>query len=562
MSSARIGAVRPVLSPGPALAALVYLDSHIFFNRLRQILREPRRWILWLIFVGWAAAAIPTRLNGVRRTPRIELPVQSLLSDAALFIPGIALLVVGMLVLAARQRAPASFRSAADARFICGSALPPRLTVAWLEFRRVRIAGWRLPIYVLFWVLILPSVFGFSVGGAALGALGIVLVVGLGLALQLPVFVWQRRAGGFLPGIAGWAVVGLGSASLLAAALRVAGDPEGIAFPGWLTNLPPGSWVVSGFGGDGWALLPMALLFALAFLLASQVAGDAYPELWESSVRSMTLRRLVRRRGGLITSADTRRALREAGVLEPKSVRRLRAVRSSRGSAVPSGAWTLLWKEWLATWRMPGALRLPVLTMVAAVLAGAGLAALSSRFPRGTGAALTITVVEVIVLVNLVSAFTMAADLRKPLWWLSAASLEERLLVLTLARTLRLFIPFATGIAAAAIVARSWMLLGVGLLVAFGILWDLRGMSVATYALLPSPADMRGPGALLRVIAFVALLTPVVVAFALVGALTRAIPLALLVASLVAVAEGWLLVRFGSHQLAGNGYAYAQAERR
>ena len=562
MSSARIGAVRPVLSPGPALAALVYLDSHIFFNRLRQILREPRRWILWLIFIGWAAAAIPARLNGVRRTPRVELPVQSLLSDAALFIPGIALLVVGMLILAARQRAPASFRSPADARFICGSALPPRLTVAWLEFRRVRIAGWRLPIYVLFWVLILPSVFGFSVGGAALGALGIVLVVGLALTLQLPIFVWQRRAGGFLPGIAGWAVVGLGSASLLAAALRVAGDPEGIAFPGWLTSLPPGSWVVSGFGGDAWALLPMALLFALAFLLASQVAGDAYPELWESSVRSMTLRRLVRRRGGFITSADTRRALREAGVLEPKSVRRLRAVRSSRGSVVPSGAWTLLWKEWLATWRMPGALRLPVLTMVAAVLAGAGLAALSSRFPRGTGAALTITVVEVIVLVNLVSAFTMAADLRKPLWWLSAASLEERLLVLTLARTLRLFLPFATGIAAAAIVARSWMLLGVGLLVAFGILWDLRGMSVATYALLPSPADMRGPGALLRVIAFVALLTPVVVAFALVGALTRAIPLALLVASLVAVAEGWLLVRFGSHQLAGNGYAYAQAERR
>src|SRR5919201_319976 len=514
MSSARIGAVRPVLSPGPALGALVYVDSHIFFTRLRQILREPRRWILWLIFIGWAAAAIPARLNGVRRTPRVELPVQSLLSDAALFIPGIALLVVGMLILAARQRAPASFRSPADARFICGSALPPRLTVAWLEFRRVRIAGWRLPIYVLFWVLILPSVFGFPVEGAALGAMGIVLIVGLGLVLQLPVFVWQRRAGGFLPGIAGWALVGLGSASLLGAALEVAGEPEGIAFPGWLTSLPPGIWVVSGFAGDAWAMVPLALVFAVAFLLGSQVATDAYPELWESSVRSMTLRRLVRRRGGLVT------------------------------------------------WRMPGALRLPVSTMVAAVLAGAGLAALSSRFPRGTGAALTITVVEVIVLVNLVSAFTMAADLRKPLWWLSAASLEERLLVLTLARTLRLFIPFATGIAAAAIVARSWMLLGVGLLVAFGILWDLRGMSVATYALLPSPADMRGPGALLRVIAFVALLTPVVVAFALVGALTRAIPLALLVASLVAVAEGWLLVRFGSHQLAGNGYAYAQAERR
>jgi hypothetical protein len=562
VSQTRIGAVRPALTSGPALAALIYLDSHLFWNKLRQILREPKRWILWLIFIGWAAAAIPARLNGARRVPRVELPVQSLLSDAALFVPGIALLVLGMLVLAARQRAPASFRSAADARFICGSALPPRLTVAWLEFRRVRIAGWRLPIYVLFWVLILPSLFGFSVKGAALGALAMVLVVGLGLALQLPVFVWQRRSGGFLPGSAGWAVVGLGSASLIAAALRVAGDPDGITLPAWLTTLPPGSWVVGGFAGDARALLPLALLFGLAFLTASQVAGDAYPELWESSVRSMTLRRLVRRRGGLITSADTRRALREAGVLEPKQARRSRTVRSSRGAAVPTGAWTLLWKEWLATWRMPGALRLPVLTMIAAVLAGAGLAALSGRFPRGTGAALTITVIEVIVLVNLVSAFTMAADLRKPLWWLSAASLEERLLVLTLARTLRLFIPFATGIAAAAVVARSWMLLGLGLLVAFGILWDLRGMSVATYALLPSPTDMRGPGALLRVIAFLALLTPVVIAFGLVGALTRAIPLALLTASLVAVAEGWLLVRFGSHQLAGNGYAYAQAERR
>src|SRR5438132_1881297 len=164
----------------------------------------------------------------------------------------------------------------------------------------------------------------------------------------------------------------------------------------------------------------------------------------------MIVLRRARRRGPFMTRSDRRRLLSEAGIAEPSRHRRQPAVVSSRGRWVPPGAWALLWKEWRATRRVAGGMRLPAIAFLVAVLLGAGIGILSRNGFAWAGF-LFGPVAYAVVLGSFFTAVHMSGDLRKPIWWLSASSLRARLGLLLLARSLRLAIPITAGSLTAAV---------------------------------------------------------------------------------------------------------------
>ncbi len=544
-----------------ALRALIYLDWNIFVNRLRTIRRDPKRLIIWGVFLVWLLLLLPQRfLLAGERTPPLTGIVR-IFETASLVVPGFALLAVAALV-AGSRRAFGLFRSAADARFLCGSALPHRLVVLWLDFRLVRMSLAQLPFFV-FWLVILPFSFGTTVGRLLEIAASIAFFSALMLGLNLPLMRLDRSWPGARP-IVAWTIVAVGVASLASASLQITRASVSVPAPiaHFLTALPPGAWIVAAFRGDPWALLALALAAGVALAWTVIVADDVYPELWETSRRTIAVRQLVRRRGPFLSGRETREALREAGVAIDKGKGRPTTAPSSRGVRVPRGAWTLLWKEWLAARRVRGGLRWPLVGLVLAVAFGWAVGGGFGRLPNPVTFTLLTLPAYLLLFINVAMSIRLGIDLRNPLWWLSAASLRNRLLVLVLARSLRQVVPLAAGLLAAAVAARSVGIFAFGLPLFAAAIWAMQSTGFATYVIIPTPADMRGPGQMLRVLALFVLLVPIIVVVAVAAAAAHNLVAGLLAGGVTAGVEGWSLLMFAASRLAGNGLAFAQAERR
>jgi putative ABC exporter len=561
------------IAPGPALRTLVYLDAHVLLNRIRTAARNPLRLILWLLFLLVIVSSLQARTmmnDAIRSRPApppgagpfsVVLDPTPFLQVAATFIPGLFLVAFGAFAIGSCRQVLPAFRSAADARFLIGSALPPRLVVLWLMVRIVLSLSWRLPLMLFVVIVILPTSLGVS-GASGVRILFALLLLSTTAALNLPIFIGRQRRIGPHPALFGWllVVIGLASLTVVLAAL----SPEPPSFVSILqpvaASLPPGSWLVGAFQGDGLGLIALAALAAGSLTVTWLVAGDVYPELWAASARVIVLRRALRRRGPFMTPSEHRRLLSEAGIADPRRRGGAMAA-SSRARWVPSGAWTILWKEWLATRRVAGGLRLPAIVLVIAVVLGALIGAMTRS---GIGAApfLLGPVGYAAVFLSIFTAYRLSGDLRKPIWWLSASSLRARLLVLLIARTLRFAIPITAGLLIAGLVGGSQAFVLVGVPIAVAALWALNAMAVATYAIIPGSSDMRGPGGCLRGVAFVIMLIPILIA-AIVGGIAAQSGVGALVGAVAtALAEGWLMVIFAASQLDGNGLAFAQAERR
>src|SRR5438477_3661217 len=145
------------------LAALAYLDATLFRNRVRVLVREPRRLLPWLLFLAWLGWALPARAFYARGHVRGRPELAAILP---VLVPGATLAALGLLVWLRTSRAPAAFSSPADARFLCGSALSPRLVVFWLQLRQVRRQLLVWAANVVFWVLVLPFAFQVGLGEA------------------------------------------------------------------------------------------------------------------------------------------------------------------------------------------------------------------------------------------------------------------------------------------------------------------------------------------------------------------------------------------------------------
>jgi hypothetical protein len=568
-----IAAARTI-APGSALRTLLYLDAHILVNRIKTAARNPLRLIVWLVFLAVIVSAFQGRMmmnDAIRSRPApvpgpgafpLFFDPAPLLHFAATFLPGVILVGYGVFTLAASRQPLATFRSAADARFLCGSALPPRLVVLWLLVRVILSLSWRLPLMLSFFVFVLPTSLGVSASTALMAFAALVLLTAT-VSLNIPIFISRQRRFGPNPALVGWALVVFGLAAIVVVFVALSPGPPILpsSLQSVAESLPPGSWLVGAFQGNGLALVPLAALAAGSLMLTWLVAGDVYPELWQTSARVIVLRRAIRRRGPFITRSDRRRLLSEAGIAEQPRHRVQLAAASSRGRWVPPGAWTILWKEWLATRRVAGGMRLPAIALLVAVVGGAAIGTLT-RNGFGEAGLLLGPLAYPVVLVSLFTAFRMSADLRKPIWWLSSSTLRARLSVLLVGRSLRLAIPIAIGLLTASAFSASVAFVLIGVPIVIATIWAINAIGLATYAIMPGSSDMRGPGGCLRMVALVIMLIPIGIA-AIVGGIATESGVGSLVAAIVAaLAEGWLLVLFAASQLDGNGLAYAQAERR
>jgi hypothetical protein len=230
---------------------------------------------------------------------------------------------------------------------------------------------------------------------------------------------------------------------------------------------------------------------------------------------------------------------------------------------VPAGAWTLLWKEWITLGRGRLGPRLVTAILVGAFLAGAVLAVVAGRGDRGAGTAATITGLSVAAgfAIAMSGAVRLAADLRSPIWWLSASGLRARLATWTLAGALKAAAPFAAAGLGASLAARTPLYVAAAP-VALAACWLLRATALAVYSLLPAAFDLAGPGRMLRGIAFYILMVPLITAVVVVTALTRSFAAGAVTLAVLATLEGAALIYLAAWRIDGNGVAFALAERR
>jgi Putative ABC exporter len=537
--------VRSAAAPAlPAWTALLWLDWRLLRNRARSIARNPRRLVPWVLFLLLLAPNLVNRvlLASAARRSSPSVPLTEILAPAGRFVPGAALVLLGLALWQAGGRPPAAFQSPADGRFLVGAGMPARLVLAWLALRSAR----RLLMAGFFYLVLLAlSVPSSGLSGTQLLAAtgGLTVYLWLIFGARVVLFAVQTRVPGASVGWVGLAVtvVGLTSMGATAAGLGAA-EPLGA--------LPPGSWLRESFQGH---LASVGLLAALAIALAvagTAAAGDCLPELWLASSRGFELRRQMRRRGlaGLL-------AIRQPRDRGDRPV----TAASLPGVWAPPGAWVLAWKEWLTLLRVRGGLQLQAALLLGAVVGGTVAGVLTVGRLAVVWLILAYALFLFSVLTNLL-AVRMAADLRSPVWWLAVDPLWRRLGILTLARAARLGVPLALfgAVLAALSSGQPWLATGFGL-IALALAWMISALGLASYTILPAASDLR-VAQMLRVFALYAALVPVGVAV-LPGAVLGSLPLALGGAALALLCETIAFIAFAAGRLRGNALAFAREER-
>jgi hypothetical protein len=388
--------------------------------------------------------------------------------------------------------------------------------------------------------------------------------------LRLPVFVAARRWGAAPFVVIGIAATVVGLAGVGAAVVRsyLGGVTPLMGLGHFTPSFPPGSWVAAALSGDGLSILA---LFTCALALAgatSAVAGDSLTELWEASTHTFALRAAAKQ-GGARAAIDKDRELRNLREGTRSDGHLRRRTRSSDSERVPAGAWTLLWKEWLARARRTTLVPAPVWYTLAGMAMGAGLG-IAARFISGESlyAPLSGAVSMVLIIAMKNGSVRLSGDLSKPLWGLSAAPMRARLAVQMLAATLFWTVPVGGGLVAFAIVAGNIPLAIWGLPLVGAAYWLLHASSLLMYTWMPAGGLMSQPMMILRTLGALFFLIPVgvvalgvTIAAALFG-LDResAIPFVLGTMAVGAAMEGWLLVHLAAVRMRERGLEFALAE--
>ena len=539
-----------------AFATLFYLELRGWVNRLRAIAKDPKRLVPWIIFLAWLGVTQIGQiafLVGGRGSPRTATIITREFGPLLLSgTPGFYLVLIGISVGASRS-APADFSSPADARFLAGSPLPQRTVVLWLQLRKLL-----NPRLVLGFVMgtVILALYAVPPGTALVLQLALFAAFMSVLGLHLPLFLARRKLTVVPWNVIAWALV---VAGLAVGAIAVASAAGLGGFPSsWskAASFPPGTLVRAAITGDLRALAALIVLAAASIALTVFVAGDSYPELWEASSRRFNVMRVMRR--GIFSTREARQALRE-GTLEP-GTKRARNVVSVKGTNVPGGAWTLIWKEWIALRRRRGGLGLQVGLLVVALVAGAVVGIAFASGPRGA----SVLIGAIAFPAFIVSAYfrvSLATDLRNPLWWLSRASLGQRLATWALAGMLPYFMVIGVGVSAALLVSTPIVVVPV-LVAVFTLMWTMRMIGLAVYAVMPSSLDMLGPGVAIRVFAVYLLSAPVIAGGLAPGLVFHSLTIGIATATVVALVESFGLLMFATYRIQGNGLGVARAEAR
>lgn len=540
-----------------AWIALLWLDWRLLVNRVRTIRRNPRRLVPWLVFLVWL---VPSWINRIFLGSHLKgaLPgheLARLFAPVEPLIPGLAVLMLGVIVWRTSGRAPAAFQSPADARFVIGAGLDSRAVFAWLAVRTAR----RLIVTVAL-ILVLAQVLYLPwLGVPGPRAFAVIIAVGAfgWIVFGAGMFAFNlRRAAPWLP------VEGIGAALTLAgalAALLMLSHALGIlTLPPALSSLaqalPPGGLLVAASAGDGWALAVLLLLGAGMTAAGIALAGDCYPELWETSSRVFAIRSAIRERGGTFGLVRPRPASGETSWRPQRAT-----VRSSSGRGFPGGAATVFWKEWLALRRRRGGLRLQALLIFGAVALGI-LLGLAARRGSAMGLILSANVALLLILWSWVASVQLGRDLGSPLWWLSPEPLWRRLTAWTFARAMRFALPLIVFVEVAiASSGQDLWLLPIAPLPPVVLCWLMQAVGLGGYAVLPARTDYR-LALMLRMLAVYVIAVPLAMAW-VPGALVHSVVLMAALPMVIALCAGAGLIAFATWRIGGNGLAFAREER-
>jgi len=201
-----------------------------------------------------------------------------------------------------------------------------------------------------------------------------------------------------------------------------------------------------------------------------------------------------------------------------------------------------------------------VALVVGALVSGLVVGGLVSSGQRALVSSIYSTGAALLVLVNLYAGIQLGAELRRPVWWLSAASLKMRLLAWTVAGSLPMALVACAAFGAALATSGEYAMVLPVLLAILVATWTMRMAAVASFALFPSPIDVRGPGRAMRVVVLWACVAPAAAALILLLIVTGSLAVAIAGTAPAMLAEGWLLLEFSAWLVGRNGLWYARAQ--
>ncbi len=479
------------------LGTLLYADWRTLINDVRRALRSPGRIVLWTFYglsivFFFVSRALYRNVRGgsgaFSDTARADYLVCALIGAIAL-------------ALAFGNGRIGIFRSRAEARFIVGSRMPAAVAIVYLQARESLGRALRFLSSLVY--------LGFILGPRHLAPFAVLadfaLIIAL-LAAAGAINAPRRLAS------QSWAIVcTIVGIPLALAAIAPALRDSLLVFPlsaniveirRILPQLHPGNVLLVP------SPLPIVAALALAATAIAVLAAagrDAYPELYALSLAGIDRTEVLATRFG-----------RRKVAVEPAAVvARLPA---------PPGVMIIVWKSIVEFRRTYATIRAVVIGAAIWVALGFGLARFGAGDISRFWATLFVVAFGLLFFWSVSATTALATEVRRPLFWLSTATLFERLMALCAARIWRATFTFelvTAGFLAGGGAPLGALALGV-VMPAFVAL--MTSIGFAAFALMPNASDERGPGSGLRVIVAFFLLIPVGAIGGVVGAFFGALP--------------------------------------
>ncbi|MDQ2858844.1 MAG: hypothetical protein M3R53_09385 [Candidatus Eremiobacteraeota bacterium] len=500
------------------MEALAYLELRYAAHQAAAILRSPARLVLWipyLISIAFLGYARIVRHPGSHVGLTLTAAHATGLGSAYL-----ALLFVAI-ALAAGGRVTA-FRTGAEAIFFSNAGVRPLAVVVWLQLRKLS-AGWMRLFGGALYVFVLFAPRQVDAASTALALLATLLALALQNTVELPAFLLSRgrfnagiRVAAWGAAIAAFALAGIGffAEPALQPVLRI-------------VRVDPGVGARAALAGSPSVVVALAALLAILVASIAVLGADALPEIYGAALQTLVRQKSARSSPVSFTSANDGKVAR-----------------------IPAGALTLVWKDWIAFRRGRGALRLWLAACGFWSFCGAGVAYVAARYDDATPLVTlgAMTALMLFAFTPVGAAAGLAADLAKPMFWLSAAPLRERIAAWTFGRTWRGAVAIGLAPFAAGVAARDVTLAIAALPLTFAIYWSLQALGVGLYALFPNAIDARGPLGMIRPLVTLAFALPPSLAAVLALTLQVSALGAALAAAVIFIIEGILAVELASHR--------------
>ncbi len=511
----------------------------LFVNSLREarnyFRHSARAWI-WVAFV-----ILLVLILGANASVPLRQDVALKLVDAV--TPGAFWFSLGALGMLAVSHPPVQFVRRADAFLLPLSHLSRRGVVLWFTVRNL--ARWVLRIAVPA-VILVSDVFRSDSLVVVVDLVCLALLVQIGRLFAS--LVGNRRprvVSGFFSLVA---LAGLGMIAVaLIGVLRTGSSLATVVVRE--QPIPPGNWLVWSTAGNA---LGVALLVGVGFVaLAGMLwlsGADIYPEMWMNAQRRFRFQESVSRGSFDRLNEGTRSV-------------RLRLPSAGKFRRVPSGALVLAWKEGVTTSRARrhGGVLLVLRGPFSAII-GIAVGEYLMRNPRSQFLASDLFGIAtyLVVFSGLPAAQRLAADMGRPLWWISEASLSRRLAVVTVWGAL-----VATWTLAPAAVAIVAFIGRAGVAVAlvpaiFSVMWTFRSVALWVLTVFPTPAEVRGPAQIFKGLISLTQLGLLAIIFGVSASLTHSTVAGVLVMSVVAVALGVMGVVLSARRIRGNGATFSR----